>query len=1345
MLQQAAIWDLVKGKDTINLDEGEIKRALTDETTAPDSTPAEGKDLRNAYFANIAKRVNESKVESTFEAPVISKMGEYEVVKEQGYIKVKNITVTGGELTGFIVEDAKGNRIKREDFIVRKADGTIITDDNINSLISGAPFQIEVKEKPEYNLVKLVFGVQHIQSVQTRGEVFTPKSVADHQPVIKITRVPVIADVKVDLPISAGGDVALRKFITKINGEPVAQSREPVVTQKTDTVSRRQTTAHYAHTKKPLVVAVGDVVTYKMRLYNETTAPITPKSVIDILPKGLKLDKKSDINKDWKVIQEFEDGRTVIENKNLKGTPIPGAILAQSETDQSIINFIELEVDIKIEKSATTGIELTNIAYINTQVEPDDDSVPGNKSSNSEIDFLKITNDMLKDYRGRDNDVKTLDDPGHYFKGYEDDDDFEKVILIPFDLALRKHIIEKNGKPLEDNDKRDLSFDTAKLIDGTSTTSKFPKKEAPLKVNVGDVIKYKIRVYNEGDIDGIAKEITDYLPSGLGYLANHETNLKYGWKISDKATLLTNEEKEKLPGFKDVVDLTKIKKEDEKDKGKYTDTPVDALNEVKLYKGNATLKTNYLDNIVINAFDKTKGNEGLSYKEIEIVAVVLEEIQSTNLRNVAEISKDSDKDGNIIKDRDSVTNNVKKHFDGPYEDDEDYEDLVTDYFDLSLRKFITHVNDDSDPTTQEDKKDREPQVDVSGLINKTSTTAKYVHTKTPVLVEVGDLVTYKIRVYNEGSVDGYVKEIVDHLPSGLGFLVQHKKNIENGWEYMAGTGTEKRAKDYTTVDFKFRKQDLEGVDNLDDVIIIAGAPNVKTEILKGSLIRAFDGKELAYKDVEIVAVVLDSNLFNDKKYIGNLRNVAEISKHAGTTDKPVKDRDSTPWNVDKHFDGPYEDDEDYEDLTTVKKEFDLALRKFITTIKSDDQKRAKDKNELKNRIPRPMIDEGKIKYEHDKTPLIVARDDKVVYTIRVYNEGEIDGFAKKVRDTLPEGLTYLEDSEINKKYGWYFIDENGNKVDDIKKAKYIETEYLSRDAALEREKKGEKPGFDETIILAFDKKKNILHARDLEVEFVVNKNAKPGLNNLKNIAEISDDEDRHGNPVLDKDSTPGNNNPGEDDIDEEDLKTLYFDLALQKIISHVDMKEGGVSKSFDTGHKFDVFPEPIVKIDLHEKKLSTVSIKYTYRIRVENQGEIEGYARKVADYIPKGLEFHEEDQVKNKWKMIQPGLVETSDLESTLLKPGDKVELEIVLRWKNHRNNMGVKTNVAEISEDFNEFHVPDIDSTPNNRVPGEDDIDDASTMIVIRTGKDSTYFTLIITMTTIIGLGVYVIKKYIA
>ena len=84
-------------------------------------------------------------------------------------------------------------------------------------------------------------------------------------------------------------------------------------------------------------------------------------------------------------------------------------------------------------------------------------------------------------------------------------------------------------------------------------------------------------------------------------------------------------------------------------------------------------------------------------------------------------------------------------------------------FDLSLRKYITEVNESNVSVS------REPQIDLTNLKNEIDTTAVYNHKKDPVLVKNGDTVTYKIQVYNEGDIDGYVNKIVDQLPTGLRF------------------------------------------------------------------------------------------------------------------------------------------------------------------------------------------------------------------------------------------------------------------------------------------------------------------------------------------------------------------------------------------------------------------------------------------------------------------------------------------------------------------------------------------------------------------------------------------------
>ena len=75
---------------------------------------------------------------------------------------------------------------------------------------------------------------------------------------------------------------------------------------------------------------------------------------------------------------------------------------------------------------------------------------------------------------------------------------------------------------------------------------------------------------------------------------------------------------------------------------------------------------------------------------------------------------------------------------------------------------------------------------------------------------------------------------------------------------------------------------------------------------------------------------------------------------------------------------------------------------------------------------------------------------------------------------------------------------------------------------------------------------------------------------------------------------------------------------------------------------------------------------------------------------------------------------------------------------------MGLKLNVAEISKDYNEYGTPDIDSTPNNQKPGEDDIDDAKVMLTVKTGEIIFYIGTTIAVLTILGVGIVGIKKYV-
>ena len=424
----------------------------------------------------------------------------------------------------------------------------------------------------------------------------------------------------------------------------------------------------------------------------------------------------------------------------------------------------------------------------------------------------------------------------------------------------------------------------------------------------------------------------------------------------------------------------------------------------------------------------------------------------------------------------------------------------------------------------------------------------------------------------------------------------------------------------------------------------------------------------------------------------------------------------------------------------TKKNFDLALRKFITNVNG---------KEITSRIPKVTLTDdfksGKVttaNYEHTKDPVDVVQDNIVTYTIRIYNEGEVDGYATKVMDDIPDGLEYLPENEINKANGWKMYVESDKAAEgsitynkkiyvpttDVKNADLIVTDALK-----------------DQLIKAYDAKTmSTLDYKDVKVAFkVVEPNTSDRI--IINYAQITEHKDTEGNTtVIDRDSTPNEWIEGEDDQDIEKIRLRYFDLALRKWVTEAIVTENGETQVTPTGHHAEDDPEAIVKVDIKKSKINNVTVKFRYSIRVTNEGEIAGYAKEVTDYIPAGLKFVSEDN--QGWTTTSdPNVVKTELLADTLLQPGESAEVTIVLTWINDANNMGVKINTAEISKDYNEYGAKDIDSTPNNKVPGEDDIDDAPVMLSVKTGSAVIgYVTLAVAFLAIVGIGSYTIKRRI-
>lgn len=297
----------------------------------------------------------------------------------------------------------------------------------------------------------------------------------------------------------------------------------------------------------------------------------------------------------------------------------------------------------------------------------------------------------------------------------------------------------------------------------------------------------------------------------------------------------------------------------------------------------------------------------------------------------------------------------------------------------------------------------------------------------------------------------------------------------------------------------------------------------------------------------------------------------------------------------------------------------------------------------------------------------------------------------------------------------------------------VKTDYLSKEKS---ESRGE-----DCLLKPFDSNgdaKDISY-QDVQIVFkVVESIAKENEGRIIiNTAEIYDDADENGDPIEDIDSTPGNDKDGEDDIDQEKVYVKYFDLALQKDLVKIIITEDGTTREISVAST-----DGLQKVEIHRKKLNSTTVKFVYNITVKNEGEIAGYATEVTDYIPEGLEFIPEEN--SQWTQASSNVITTNALANTRLEPGQTASVQVVLKWINDENNMGIKNNIAEISKDDNDSDTPDIDSTPNNRVETEDDIDNAEVMLSISTGKAPTYIGLTTIVLAILTTGIVLIKKYV-
>lgn len=1069
-------------------------------------------------------------------------------------------------------------------------------------------------------------------------------------------------------------DLSLRKFITEINGQKIEElgltSRVPNVEGLEELKNGTANTAIYKQLKTPVKVDIGDIVTYTIRVYNEGELAGYATEITDYLPDQLEYILDDEINLKYGWKYDTEN------THRLKTNYLSNADGTTSETpeENKLAAFDGTKLDYKDVQIRCKVVSTANMPKKITNIA----EITGCKDEEGNVITSPTTGE-------RDSSVKNVQIPAD-LPSYKDQEINRQDPTDPDYIPGQEDDDDFEKLLLKEFDLSLKKFITK--VNDTEITNRAPQVDVtPLK-GTGTTAKYTYQISPEKN--PVVVENSDIVEYTIRIYNEGEAN-GYAEIVRDDIPAGLEFLPENATNIEYRWKMYDADGNETTDASKATTITTDYLSKAQ---EDATGRNNLL-----KAFEMTKTT--LDYRDVKVAFKVIEPNSSKNtIVNHAQIAEDT---GN---DRDSTPDVWNEG-----EDDQDIEQIRLKDFDLALRKFVTKIN-------SKEITDRIPQVDLSTLKGN-GTTATYNHSKKPLSAYVGDVVEYTIRVYNEGDSEGYATEITDYLPKQLEFIKDNQTNIANNWKMYDANGNETQ--------------------NVSDAVTI------KLDKLKDEKIPAFDGDTLSYKEVKVVCKVVATDNMPKK-----ITNIAEISKCENSNRIEVKghasgdERDSNPNQVtvptgtelenykDSEINKDYvpgqEDDDDFEKL--LLEEFDLSLRKFITAVND---------TQIKDREPKvdvtPLKDGSgtTAKYEHSKEPVLVSNGNIVEYTIRVYNEGSVAGYAQEVKDDIPEGLEFLPENETNTKYRWVMLDKDGMETTKVEEAQSIVTDYLS----IEQEKTA-----GENLIKAFDPTTmDTLDYKDVKVAFKV---VEPATSDriVINKAQISKECDEDENDVKDRDSTPDEWIEGEDDQDIEKVKVQYFDLSLRKWVTQSIVIEDGQEKVTETGHTAEDDPEAVAKVDLKKSKINNVIVKFRFKIRVKNEGTIAGYVKEIKDYIPDGLKFLEEDNPL--WKKVDEKTITTDQCKDVLLKPGDTTEVEVLLTWINGEDNMGVMDNWAEISKDYNEYGSPDIDSTPDNNKKGEDDIDDAPVMVTVQTGEVARYTGIAIVVLTILTTGVVLIKKYV-
>ena len=175
-----------------------------------------------------------------------------------------------------------------------------------------------------------------------------------------------------------------------------------------------------------------------------------------------------------------------------------------------------------------------------------------------------------------------------------------------------------------------------------------------------------------------------------------------------------------------------------------------------------------------------------------------------------------------------------------------------------------------------------------------------------------------------------------------------------------------------------------------------------------------------------------------------------------------------------------------------------------------------------------------------------------------------------------------------------------------------------------------------------------------------------------------------------------------------------FNLAINKYVTKA------VINIDDKKEEYDFEDLKLAKIEIDPGKLNKSIVDLTYKIVIENIGNVDGYAAMINDLMPEGMIFNKD--VNNGWYLSDDGTIYNDTLKDKVIKPGEKLELILVLSKHMTEENTGIISNKVLLENATTEADIKE------NK---EYNLDSQEVLILVKTGY-TVPIILVVIVTTI-------------